>query len=74
LFSLKDFNSIGEYEAIKSVVSKLVQEGILISVYSGIYQKPNYSEFLKANVVASPRKRRLCGDGRNDVRSISNIR
>jgi hypothetical protein len=56
LFSLKDFNFAGDYEAVKSVVLQLVKEGILVNVYSGIYQKPNYSEFLKTNVAASPRE------------------
>ena len=56
LFSLKDFQSIGEYGAIKKVILGLVKEGALIHVYNGIYQKPNYSDFLKVNVSASPRE------------------
>jgi hypothetical protein len=56
LFSLKDFNNVGDYGAVKKEVLSLVKEGTLIHVYSGIYQKPNYSDFLKANISASPRE------------------
>jgi len=56
LFSLGDFHNMGSYEAIKKTVSELTKEEILIKVYNGIYQKPNYSEFLKTNISASPRE------------------
>ena len=54
LFILGDFHNLGSYEAVKKVIKDLKKENILIKVYSGIYQKPNYSEFLKVNVSASP--------------------
>ena len=54
LFTLGDFHDLGSYEAIKKTIKDLKKENMLISVYSGIYQKPNYSEFIKTNVSASP--------------------
>ena len=56
LFSLGDFSKAGSYEAVKKVVSELTKDEILIKVYNGIYQKPNYSEFLKSNISTSPRE------------------
>ncbi len=56
LFSLADFQKSGNYRAIKNVVLELIKEDKLIKVHNGIYQKPNYSEYLKVNISASPRE------------------
>ena len=54
LFSLGDFHNMGSYRATKNAVLELIKEEKLIKVFNGIYQKPNYSEFLKTNISASP--------------------
>jgi hypothetical protein len=54
LFSLQDFEKFGSYELVKRTVNNLVKRQYLKQVYRGIYQKPNYSEFLRMYVEASP--------------------
>lgn len=46
LFILSDFDSVADYNNIKTNVRNLVKDGVLEKVFSGIYMKPNYSEFL----------------------------
>jgi hypothetical protein len=47
LFILSDFDSIADYNSIKTNVRNLVKDGVLEKVFSGIYMKPNYSELLE---------------------------
>ena len=46
VFIITDFLDIGNYDAVKNVLSKLTKEKFLIRVMRGIYKKPDYSEFL----------------------------
>jgi len=55
-FVLSDFADLGSYDAVKKAVSRLAAEGKLTRVQRGIYQKPNYNEFLKQDVSLSPRE------------------
>jgi hypothetical protein len=50
LFILSDFSQIADYNSVKINVQNLVKAGILEKVYSGIYMKPNYAEFLGINL------------------------
>ncbi len=54
LFTLNDFYEAGKYDAVRKVISRLVRENKIIRVKSGVYQKPNYSTFLKENITVSP--------------------
>ncbi|MDW7676650.1 MAG: DUF6088 family protein [Bacillota bacterium] len=55
-FVLSDFADLGSYDAVKKAFSRLAAEGKLIRVHRGIYQKPNYNEFLQQDVALSPRE------------------
>jgi len=46
LYILSDFDNIADYNSLKTNVRNLVKDGTLDKVYSGIYMKPNYSDFL----------------------------
>ena len=55
-FVLSDFADLGSYDAVRKAFSRLAAEGKLIRVHRGIYQKPNYNEFLQQEVALSPRE------------------
>lgn len=51
---LTDFLDLASYDATKKALSRMVKSGELIRIRRGIYKVPNYNEFLKAEVPASP--------------------
>ncbi|QRN85558.1 type IV toxin-antitoxin system AbiEi family antitoxin domain-containing protein [Clostridia bacterium] len=54
LFTIQDFLDYGNYDAVKMALSRLNKKGVLIRVIRGVYQKPNYSDFLNESIPASP--------------------
>lgn len=54
VFIITDFLDVGNYDAVKNVLSKLSKEKFIIRVMRGIYKKPNYNEFLQYEIPASP--------------------
>ena len=54
VYTLADFNDLGNYSGVKEAVSKLTAEGKLLRVRRGIYESPYYSSFLQEEVEASP--------------------
>ena len=54
LFILTDFLDLASYDAVKKALSRLAKSGELLRVRRGIYKKPNFNEFLRAEVPASP--------------------
>lgn len=51
VFAMVDFADLAPNNAANRVVTRLVSEGVLVSVIRGIYQKPKYSTLLKENVL-----------------------
>ncbi|NTU89593.1 MAG: hypothetical protein HGA54_06785 [Actinobacteria bacterium] len=54
LFIARDFTDIAPDDAVRKVLSRLVETGQLERPVRGIYLKPKYSKFLGENAVASP--------------------
>lgn len=54
VFIISDFLDIGNYDAIRKVLSRLVKEGCLIRILRGMYKKPNYNNFIQREIPASP--------------------
>jgi hypothetical protein len=54
VFVITDFLDLGNYDAVKNVLSKLAKEKVIVRVMRGMYKKPNYNEFLMYEVPASP--------------------
>ncbi|MDR2834135.1 MAG: DUF6088 family protein [Streptococcaceae bacterium] len=50
MYIMSDFSNLGEYNNIKINIQNLVKEGKLQKIYTGIYMKPNYAEFLKIDL------------------------
>lgn len=53
LFAVSDFLDLGNANSIYKYLGDFEQEGRLIRIYRGIYQKPNYNELLKMNILPS---------------------
>ncbi|MEO1768788.1 DUF6088 family protein [Candidatus Enterococcus ferrettii] len=53
LFVTNDFIETGSSEAVRKVLHELNKEEILIRVYSGVYQKPNYNAYLEMKIPAA---------------------
>lgn len=56
LISAHDFLELGNYEAVKRALVQLCDEGKLKRVLHGLYQTPNYNDFLKKDIRTSPKK------------------
>ena len=56
VFVITDFTSIASYDCAKKVLQRLVKEGKLRRVMRGVYEKPQYNEFLGEYVAPSPNK------------------
>jgi hypothetical protein len=54
LFTVSDFDALGSNPSVRKVIAELTKSNELIVVYSGIYQKPNYSKLLKEYIPALP--------------------
>jgi len=54
LFVSADFVSIASADTVRRLLNRLGEEGTLRRVVSGVYQKPQYSEFLKEYVCPDP--------------------
>jgi len=54
VFIISDFIDLGNYDAVKNVLSKLAKEKFIVRVMRGMYKIPNYNEFLKYEIPASP--------------------
>lgn len=54
LFGSADFLDLGNYEAVKRALARLADEKKIIRIMRGIYKKPNFSQFLREEVEASP--------------------
>lgn len=54
LFVTNDFVETGSSEAVRKVLHELNKEEVLVRVYAGIYQKPNYNAFLDMKIPAAP--------------------
>jgi hypothetical protein len=52
LFIASDFEDVGSNVSVRKALSELVKSEELIRVETGIYQKPNYNDFLK--IMAPP--------------------
>jgi hypothetical protein len=56
IFVTSDFKDISERNAIKMSLSRLSNEGLIRRIARGIYEYPEYSEFLQQFVSPSPNK------------------
>lgn len=56
IFVTSDFKDISERNAIKMSLSRLCNEGLIRRIARGIYEYPEYSEFLQQFVSPSPNK------------------
>lgn len=56
VFVITDFTSMASYDCVKKVLQRLAEEGKLCRVMRGVYEKPQYNEFLGEYVAPSPDK------------------
>jgi len=56
IFVNSDFSDIAESQIIRKNLSRLVNEGIIRRVIHGVYEYPEYNEFLKEYIAPSPDK------------------
>jgi predicted transcriptional regulator of viral defense system len=56
IFANSDFSDIAESQIIRKNLSRLVNEGIIRRVIHGVYEYPEYNEFLKEYIAPSPDK------------------
>ena len=56
LFIASDFGDLADNEAIRKSLSRLAESGLIRRVIRGIYEYPEFSEFLKEKVAPSPHK------------------
>ena len=56
VFIITDFTNTASYDCAKKVLQRLAEEGKLRRIARGIYEKPQYSEFLREYIVPSPDK------------------
>jgi len=56
VFVLSDFADLADNSSIRKSVSRLEKAGTIRRVLRGIYEYPEYSDFLKENVAPSPHK------------------
>jgi hypothetical protein len=54
LFITSDFSDIADVPAINQGLLRLAKSGVIRRVMRGVYEYPEYSEFLKENVAPSP--------------------
>ncbi len=54
IFTLTDFLDLANFDAAKKALSRMGKSGELIRILRGIYKSPNYNEFLKSEIPASP--------------------
>jgi len=55
-FTVQDFLTLGEYDAIRQALSRLNREGSIRRVLHGVYDKPYYSDLLKEFTAPSPQE------------------
>lgn len=46
VFGITDFTSMASYDCVQKVLRRLAEEGKLRRIMRGIYEKPQYNEFL----------------------------
>lgn len=56
VFVITDFTNTASYDCAKKVLQRLTEEGKLRRIMRGIYEKPQYSEFLGEYIAPSPAK------------------
>lgn len=54
VFTTSDFSDLGNYESRKKILMRLVKEGLIRRILRGVFEYPEYSEFLKEYMVPSP--------------------
>jgi len=53
VFAMSDFSDLASNNAANRVILRLIDEGKLLPVVRGVYQKPKYSSLLKENILPS---------------------
>lgn len=56
VFSTSDFSDVADKNTIRQCMYRLVNDGTLRRILNGIYEKPEYSDFLDEYVAADPDK------------------
>lgn len=56
VFIPSDFSDLADYNSVKKSLSRLVKDGLIQRIIRGVYEKPEYSSFLKENIAPSPHK------------------
>lgn len=56
VFVAADFADISDKTSVNAYLARLVEEGLIRRVLRGVYDKPEYNDFLSEFVVASPKE------------------
>ena len=54
VFIISDFSDLAEEASIRKVLSRLEEEGKIRRIMRGVYDRPQYNEFLGEHIAASP--------------------